>query len=61
MTPARTPRTKPVILIVQTAIRGIDKPKPIAWAVAGSRNEANRILRLLRRRHPDNTFERRDR
>ena len=48
---------RPTIRIVQTAIRGEAKARPVTWHVACSRSEAKRVLRELRRRHPENAFE----
>lgn len=43
--------------IVQLAHRGQPLSRPVLWDVATGRREANRLLRLLRRAHPDNVFE----
>lgn len=43
--------------IVQLAHRGQPLPRPALWHVVTSRRAANRLLRELRRQHPDNVFE----
>ncbi len=44
-------------LILQTAYRGLRHARPVLWHVTTGPVEAKRMLRLLRRAHPDNTYE----
>lgn len=46
-----------MIRIVQLAYRGIPHARPVVWHRTRSPAEARRMLRLLRRAHPDNTYE----
>ncbi len=45
------------LCIVQLAYRGQPLPRPALWHVVTSPRAANRLLRELRRDHPDNVFE----
>ena len=51
------PDRRPVLRIVQTAHRGEPHPRPVLWHRTASPVEAKRMLRLLRRAHPDNVYE----